>query len=118
MSLVELFAVVGTKLPLKPDPKYQVQPSPHHYRAINNITIHMPSFSNSSFVDEKDKKNWTLLNKTIYGKNGSLSIGEIIGPKIYLGFERETQRQADLRRRLLLHADSTSFTSFNETVRV
>jgi hypothetical protein len=90
--LLDFFAVVGSKFPLTAEEKYQVQP-PITYRSIINIFIYMPSYGDNL----KDIKNCTIIDKTFYGKSGSLSSGELVGPKIYLAYERESYEEANGR---------------------
>jgi len=100
-ALLEFCAVVGTKLPLRPDDKYQVR-TPPYYRAILNLAMVMPSYG------DRLPPQFTLLDKTFYGNSGSLSCGELIGPKIYLAYERESYSEAQIRTTLQHHRPSSS----------
>ena len=94
-SLVEFFAVVGTKYPAKHDPTYQVHPPTCYYPIINLTVI---------LTKDVVPKNFILLEKTMYGTSGSLSTGELLGPKIYFAYERQKSSPAvtvnEQRRRL------------------
>ena len=103
-ALLEFCAVVGTKLPLRPDDKYQVH-TPPYYRAILNLAMVMPSYG------DRLPPQFTLLDKTFYGNSGSLSCGELIGPKIYLAYERESYSEAQARKTLQHHRPSSSSTT-------
>ena len=104
-SLVEFFAVVGTKYPAKYDSTYQVHPPTFYYPIINLTVI---------LTKDSVPKNFILLEKTMYGTSGSLSTGELLGPKIYFAYERQKSSVVtanEQRRRLNKKTNSATTTT-------